>query len=72
MGLPPYEAAVYNTVTIASNVTAIPEIYGGAVYYMNPANTEQISNALELFSNNKLIKINIQVSFRPCLINIHG
>ena len=56
MGLPPYEAAVYNTVTIASNVTAIPEIYGDAVFYVNPESTGQIANALRLFSNNEVDK----------------
>ncbi len=56
MGLPPYEAAVYNTVTIASNVTAIPEIYGDAVYYVNPENVDEIHNALASFSNNEIDK----------------
>ena len=68
MGLPPYEAAVYNTVTIASNVTAIPEIYGDAVYYVNPANTEQIRNALELFSNDKIDKNQYRSKF-PALLD---
>ena len=67
MGLPPYEAAVYNTVTIASNATAIPEIYGSAVYYIDPENTEEIRNALQLFSNNEVDKTKYTSQF-PALL----
>ena len=67
MGLPPYEAAVYNTVTIASNVTAIPEIYGDSVYYVNPENIDEISKALSLFSNNEIDKEHYQSRF-PALL----
>jgi len=56
MGFPPYEAAIYNTVSIVSNKTALPEIYEGAVYYVDPESIEEIYNALELFSNNKVDK----------------
>ncbi len=67
MGLPPYEAAVYNTVTIASNVTAIPEIYGDAVYSVNPLNTEEICDALALFSYGKIDKEQYRSRF-PALL----
>jgi glycosyltransferase involved in cell wall biosynthesis len=68
MGLPPYEVAVYNTVSIASRKTAIPEIYGDAVYYVDPENTEDIRKALELFSNNKIDKELYRSKF-PALLN---
>ena len=67
MGLPPYEAAVYNTVTIASNTTAIPEIYGDSVYYVNPLSTEDIANALMLFSAAQIDK-NIYRNHFPALL----
>ena len=67
MGLPPYEAAVYNTVTIASDVTAIPEIYGDAVYYVNPENTADISNALAMFSRGEIDKEKYRSRF-PALL----
>lgn len=68
MGLPPYEAAVYNTVTIASNVTAIPEIYGDSVYYVDPLNTDEIRNALSLFINGEIDKEQFRKKF-PALLD---
>jgi glycosyltransferase involved in cell wall biosynthesis len=67
MGLPPYEAAVYNTVTIASNTTALPEIYGDAVYYVNPLDTKEIANTLSLFSEFKIDKSIYQSRFPDLL-----
>jgi glycosyltransferase involved in cell wall biosynthesis len=56
MGFPPYEAAIYNTVSIVSNKTALPEIYQDAVYYVDPESIAEIHNALELFSNDEINK----------------
>lgn len=67
MGLPPYEAAVYNTVTIASNRTAIPEIYGDALYYVDPLDVNEISYALSLFSSGKVDKEQYQSRFPAIL-----
>jgi glycosyltransferase involved in cell wall biosynthesis len=67
MGFPPYEAAIYNTVTIASNVTAIPEIYGDTVYYVDPLNIEQIAFALKQFSEGGIDKTIYQKRF-PLLL----
>ena len=67
MGFPPYEAAIYNTVTIASNVTAIPEIYGDSVYYVNPLEAEDIASALQLFSESRVNK-NVYQSHFPALL----
>jgi len=67
MGFPPYEAAIYNTVTIASNATAIPEIYGDSVYYIDPLNTESIAAALKLFSESRIDKSSYQRHF-PALL----
>lgn len=68
MGFPPYEAAIYNTVSIVSNKTALPEIYQDAVFYVNPESTEEICNALELFSNNKIDKAQFTNQF-PALLS---
>lgn len=41
-GMPPLEAMKYGKTCIISGTTSLPEIYGGAAYYVNPYNTEEI------------------------------
>ncbi|MCA1589792.1 MAG: glycosyltransferase family 4 protein, partial [Acidobacteria bacterium] len=45
-GLPPLEAALNGTVSIVSNTTALPEVYGTSVVYVDPESVEQISVAM--------------------------
>jgi len=67
MGFPPYEAAVYNTVSIVSNKTALPEIYENTVYYVDPESIQDIQHALELFSNSQINKEQYTCQF-PALL----
>lgn len=67
MGFPPYEAALYNTVTIASNTTAIPEIYGDALYYVDAFDTDNIAAALKAFSSGQVDKSTYQRRFKALL-----
>jgi glycosyltransferase involved in cell wall biosynthesis len=48
-GFPPYEAAANGTVSIVSNISSLPEIYGASVYYVDPTSVEEISLALNEF-----------------------
>ena len=46
-GLPLLEAMACGTPVITSNITAMPEIAGGAALLVNPTDTEEISHAIE-------------------------
>lgn len=48
-GFPPYEAALHGTVSIVSNTTSLPEIYGDSVYYVDPTSVDEIHGALKAF-----------------------
>jgi glycosyltransferase involved in cell wall biosynthesis len=54
-GFPPLEAMARSIPVIASNITALPEVLGGAAYYINPYNTAELANAmLRLATDNEL------------------
>lgn len=48
-GFPPIEAAHYNVISIVSNETCLPEIYGDSVLYVNPYDVEDIAKKVGLF-----------------------
>lgn len=52
-GIPPLEAMKYGTPVIASNKTAIPEVCGDAVLYINPFSIEDIKAKILMLSNEK-------------------
>ncbi|MFT4153289.1 glycosyltransferase family 4 protein [Parafilimonas sp.] len=45
-GSTPLEAAMNNKVSVVSNKSVLPEIYGDSVMYVDPENPEEIKNAL--------------------------
>ncbi|MCK9582129.1 MAG: glycosyltransferase family 4 protein [Endomicrobiales bacterium] len=45
-GLPPLEAMCCGTPVIVSNTSSLPEVCGDAAIYVDPENTEQISDAI--------------------------
>jgi glycosyltransferase involved in cell wall biosynthesis len=45
-GSTPLEAAMNDKISIVSNKTALPEIYGKSVLYVDPDNTDEIKNVL--------------------------
>ncbi len=45
-GAPPLEAAMNDKISIVSNASVLPEIYGDAVLYVNPESIEEIKKAL--------------------------
>lgn len=52
-GIPPLEAMKYGTPVIASNKTAIPEVCGDAVLYINPFSIEDIKAKILMLSKEK-------------------
>ena len=55
-GLPGLEAMKYGLVVVSSDSSCLPEIYGDAVLYFNPQNTEEIIKAILELSNNKNLR----------------
>ena len=54
-GFPPLEAMACGTAVIASNVTALPEVCGDAVLYVDPHSKEEIAKKIQLlFSDTSL------------------
>lgn len=45
-GSPPLEAMRYGTTCVVSSVCSLPEIYGDAVYYINPYDIREIKNRI--------------------------
>jgi glycosyltransferase involved in cell wall biosynthesis len=46
-GLPGLEAMGYGAPVVSSNATCLPEVYGDAVHYFNPLNTNDIAKAID-------------------------
>lgn len=56
-GMPPLEAMYYGCPVLTSNVTSLPEVCGDAALYIDPYNTESITNGLnEIIENHELRK----------------
>lgn len=54
-GLPGLEAMGYGTPVVSSNATCLPEIYGPAAHYFNPADTSDIAEAIDqVLSDDKI------------------
>lgn len=54
-GLPGLEAMGYGTPVVSSNATCLPEVYGQAAHYFNPADTSDIAEAIgQVLSDDKL------------------
>lgn len=54
-GFPPLEAALYNSVSVVSNTTALPEIYNDAVIYTDALNVNAIAASLTRVSSSSFV-----------------
>lgn len=54
-GLPPIEAMSYGIPCIVSNVSSLPEVVGDAAIMINPKETKQISEAIDLLAKDSYI-----------------
>lgn len=61
-GLPPLESMACGTPTIASNSTSIPEILGTAPLYIDPYNTDDIYEKINLILNNNEVRNSIIIN----------
>lgn len=50
-GFPPFEAAVYGTVSLISNIPSLQEIYGDSLPLVDPLNKEQIAKSILSFQH---------------------
>ncbi|HEX5797571.1 MAG TPA: glycosyltransferase family 1 protein [Candidatus Saccharimonadales bacterium] len=56
-GLPGLEAMAHDCPVVSSNATCLPEVYGDAVEYFDPKNTEAMAEAIEkVITDEKLAK----------------
>jgi glycosyltransferase involved in cell wall biosynthesis len=55
-GIPPLEAMICECPVIASNLTAIPEICGDAILYINPMKPEDIAEKVNTLIENKYLR----------------
>ncbi len=55
-GLPPLEAMYYETPTVVSNTTSLPEVCGDASLYVNPENIDEISSQINRVLNDDALK----------------
>lgn len=56
-GFPPLEAAALGTISAVSNVSSIPEVCGGGVFYFNPYDVEEMDRVIEsALTNTNLAK----------------
>lgn len=55
-GLPVLEAMACGTPVVTANVTAMPEIAGGAAMLVDPSSVEQIANAMERIVSDALLR----------------
>lgn len=53
-GSTPLEAAMNDKISIVSNKSVLPEIYGDSVFYVNPDNLEEIKNSLVSVAKQKI------------------
>ncbi|MCL5667239.1 MAG: glycosyltransferase family 4 protein [Patescibacteria group bacterium] len=55
-GFQPLEAAACGVPVVASSVTSVPEVAGGAALLVNPYNIAEMSNALKEITNNQPLR----------------
>lgn len=60
-GLPVLEAMACGTPVITSHRASLPEVGGNAVYYVNPANVAELSEAMELALKNEDLRSGVIV-----------
>ncbi len=55
-GIPPLEAMAHGCPTIVSNTTSLPEVCGDASLYVNPYDTNSITDALITLANDSVLR----------------
>ncbi|RDV16453.1 glycosyltransferase family 1 protein [Pontibacter diazotrophicus] len=55
-GIPPLEAMRCGCATVVSKTTSLPEVCGDASYYVDPANTEEIAEAIKTLLGNERMR----------------
>jgi glycosyltransferase involved in cell wall biosynthesis len=55
-GMTVLEAFATQTPAIISRVSSLPELAGDAAYYINPLDTEEMTNAMILFAENEDVR----------------
>lgn len=55
-GLPIREALSYGKTVLASRTTSIPEVAGGALFYVDPFDIDSIANGFEMFDSDDILK----------------
>jgi glycosyltransferase involved in cell wall biosynthesis len=55
-GIPPLEAMICECPVVASNITAIPEICGDAILYVNPMQPEDIAEKVNTLIENRYLR----------------
>jgi glycosyltransferase involved in cell wall biosynthesis len=58
-GLPPLEAMACGCPVIASNVASIPEVCGGASYYVNPLDVQSIAEGLHRVLSDEQLRLSL-------------
>lgn len=58
-GLPILEAFLFEKPTITSNISSMPEVAGDAAILVNPTNIEELSSAMNLLLNDKVLCDNL-------------
>lgn len=72
-GLPVLEAAAYGKTCIASNVSSIPEVLGGAIVYVSPTDDLAITKAIESLCDDKRLYMyekRVSVAFEIALMRM--
>lgn len=70
-GSTPLEAAMNDKISIISNKSVLPEIYGDSVVYVNPDNIDEVKNALIALTSPQF-NVNIYRNKFPELIKKYG
>ena len=55
-GLPVREALSYGKTVLASRATSVPEVAGGALYYVDPFSVDSIANGFDVFDSDETLK----------------
>lgn len=55
-GFPPLEAMYFDLPVVSSNVSSLPELLGDSALLINPYNPEEIAEALEIITKDKVLR----------------